>query len=80
MRELLNRYGDQEQVQDVLLSNFFSGSWVGLESAYFQSKHELAHEWLKKETSMRVRRWLEKYVAVLSEHVKGAKIREEREF
>ncbi len=80
VRELLNRYGDQEQVQDVLLSNFFSGSWVGLESAYFQSKHELAHEWLKKETSMRVRRWLEKYVAVLSEHVKGAKIREEREF
>lgn len=79
-RELLNRYGDQDGVQDVLLSNFFTESWCGPASEHFQSKHDLANEWLKTETSLRVRIWLEKYISILSNGVMNLKIKEEREF
>ena len=80
VRELLDRHGDNEKVQQNLVGNFFSGSWTGAASQYFQSKKDIAEEWRKKETSMRVKKWLDKYIGVLSSEIENALIREERDY
>jgi len=79
VRELLNSYGEDENVQQNLLGTFFAGSWTGPASEFFQAKKDSAIEWLGKETSMRVKRWLDKYIRVLSAEIDNTRIREERE-
>lgn len=78
-RELLNRYGNQEDVQGAMIENFFSGSWSGSESGYFQEKMKIAQEWLKNENSQRIKNWIEKYIDILSHQMERSLIHEERE-
>jgi len=79
-RELLNRYGDQEDVRLGLLSHFRSGGWSGKASERYRRLRDEARAWLDEETSMRVRQWLGEYIECLSIDIERAEIEEEREF
>tara|TARA_R110000850_G_scaffold32282_14_gene88661 strand:+ start:13775 stop:17713 length:3939 start_codon:yes stop_codon:yes gene_type:complete len=79
-RELLNRYGDQENVRSGLLAHFWSGGWRGSLSDRYRSLRDKARGWLEQETSLRVRQWLEGFIDGLSSDIERSEIQEEREF
>ncbi len=79
-RELLNRYGEEEEFQLALISNYLSGDWCGNLKNLYQSKYEIAAQWLKEETSLRVRQFLEKYIDILLGQIEWAERATEREF
>ncbi|QDV50457.1 helix-turn-helix domain-containing protein [Gimesia fumaroli] len=79
-RELLNRYGDQENVRSCLLAHFWSGGWNGSLSDRYRKLRDNARGWLEGETSLRVRQWLEGFIDGLSSDIERSEIEEEREF
>ena len=79
-RELLNRYGNQEDVRRGLLSHFWSGGWSGNLSDRYRQLRETARGWLAEETSLRIREWLEEFIDWLSRDIERAEIEEEREY
>ena len=79
-RELLNRYGSQEDVRRGLLSHFWAGGWCGNLSDRYRKLRETARGWLAEETSLRIREWLEEFIDWLSSDIERAEIEEEREY
>jgi helix-turn-helix protein len=78
-REILNRYGDSREVRDALLRNFYSTGWSGSAVGHYGRKRDSARQWLKAETSLRVRTWIEEYIQSLSESISRSEIEEERD-
>jgi hypothetical protein len=78
-REILIRYGDRDDVQRGLLSNFSTEGWVGPESEHYKSKKDFLEHILKDERDVRVREWLQRYVGYLRRSVEQARAAEERE-
>lgn len=79
-RELLNRYGDQDDVKSGLMAHFWAGGWRGNRSDRYRKLRYDARGWLEGETSLRVRQWLEVFIDGLSSDIERAEIEEEREF
>jgi len=79
-RELLNRYGDKENVRHGLMSHFWADGWSGLASDHYRRKRDTARDWLDSESSMRVRQWLQEFIDWLSRDIERSEIEEEREF
>jgi hypothetical protein len=77
-RELLNRYGDREDVQGALYCHFCSESWHGSGAEHHRRKRDKARKWLEGETSLRVRNWIEEYIDGLSHSIAREEIEEER--
>ncbi len=78
-REILNRYGDSEEVRDAVWRSFYSTGWSGSESAHYRQKRDEARKWLQSETSFNVRTWIEEYIRSLNESITRAENEEERE-
>src|SRR5205823_4649745 len=76
--ELLDRYGDIEEVRDALLCHFWSGGWSGRASNRYRRKRAEAQGWLAGETSARVVSWIQEYIEHLSRDIERAEIEEER--
>ena len=79
-RQILIRYGHQEDVQQALLANFGSRGTSGKASERLRERREKARKWLARETEMRVIEWIEMYVSDLTGYIKEFEIREERHF
>ena len=79
-RELLVRYGHQDDVRRGLLSHFWTGGWCGNLSDRYRILRETAREWLEQETSLRIREWIEEFIDWLSQDIERAEIEEEREY
>jgi transcriptional regulator with XRE-family HTH domain len=78
-RELLDRYGDQEELQEALIGNFIAGEWCGDLTNFYKSKLEAATQWLQEETSLRIKRFLDKYIDTLLHQIKWAEAEAERD-
>ena len=75
-REMLVRYGDNDDVCSALLAGFSTCCWMGNGAR----KRETARKWLENENVHRVRSWIEKYVDYLNYEIKRDQIQAEREF
>jgi Helix-turn-helix len=78
-REILNRYGDSQEVRDAVWRSFYATGWSGSESAHYRGKRDEARKWLQKESSFNVRTWIEEYIRSLNESITRAENEEERE-
>ena len=78
-RTVLVRYGDREDVQSGLMSNYLSEVWHGPPSVHYQQKQEKLLQLRENEDDKNVQRWIDKFVEGLEEAVKNEKTREERE-
>lgn len=83
VRQLLIRYGDDDDVASSLYSNFQTGAsgvdmWWGDESAWLQPRLETARNWLN-DPEQSVRRWANEVVQGLETRIRRAKRFEEEE-
>lgn len=78
-RAVLVRYGDHEEVQSGLMSNYLSEVWHGPPSVHYQQKQETLLQLRENEDDKNVQRWIDKFVEGLEEAIKNEKTREERE-
>jgi hypothetical protein len=78
-REVLVRYGNREDVQRNLTANFSTEGWKGPESLHLEKKKQRLLEFGKNETNLRVRHWIDEYVASIDRRIERVKIEEERE-
>ena len=77
-RELLDQYGDLEEVRYSLVSHFLSGGYFGSGAEHYRKKRDEGRRWLEVENSMRVRTWIESYIDHLTYDIKREEIEEER--
>jgi hypothetical protein len=78
-RELLNRYGEFEDVRVALWRNFYSSGWSGTASDHYRQRRDQARTWLKSESSFQIRRWIEEYIQSLNESISRSEMEEERD-
>ncbi len=78
-RELLIRYGDRDDVRTNLFANFSTGVFHGPISAHYRGKKEWLERLRKDETNPRVGKWLDDYIASVSDQIQNALVREERD-
>lgn len=79
-RELLIRYGDNEEVQAALRGNFGSEGWSGKASEHYRAQRDKVRRWLAGETAEPVVRWIENYIDYLNRQITHQEIIEEREY
>lgn len=79
-REILDRYGDMENVKLAISRVFLNGGISGLSSDYFRRKRDQARKWLKDERSQIIIVWLKEFIDVLSNRIEEDEINEERRF
>jgi hypothetical protein len=79
-REILIKYGGNDDVKKELYCNFGSGGHVGPQSQYLTEKKESFESYLKDEKNANVIKWVKKYIEYLEQDIKQSKIEEEREF
>ena len=80
MREILVRYGTQNDVRSILMEIYSGEGWHGPTSLHFDQKKERLLCIKADEDSEDVKRWIDEFVEGLDEHIEYAKIEEEREF
>ena len=78
-REIIIRYGDREDVRRSLLGSYFTGGWMGPESAHYQGQKDRLDQFLERELEPQVRRWLTDCIQMLEGRTSRARIVEERE-
>jgi len=76
----LEAFGDHEDVADYLIGHFWSGGWMGPESAYRAGQRNKARQWISETRSGKVLAWLYRYIEALNRDIEAAELREEREF
>jgi hypothetical protein len=79
-REILIRYGDQDEVQGALDANFGTESISGPASQHYRRKRERMQKWLASEREQPIITWLETYIEYLGRQISREEIKEEREF
>jgi len=78
-REMLARYGDQEEVRRNFSANYSTEGWSGSASVHFETKMEELLRFKETETDPNVTRWIEEYMESLEKDIERARIMEERE-
>jgi hypothetical protein len=78
-RELLVRYGENVDVRNNLIGNFYNDSWTGPSSAHYLGKKNQLLEYAKKESNPRVILWINEYVELLDTNIERAKASEEKQ-
>ena len=78
-RQLLIQFGDDENVANALYATFGTGSWSGSASEYYQSRLDVAREWLN-DLHPAVRKWAKVEVEALEKQVAHAKLEEAEAF
>lgn len=76
----IEEYCDDFQLANNLCGHFILGGWSGHESNYLSKKRDAARHWMSNMSSPKLRVWLGKYIAYLSDRIERAIIEEEREF
>jgi len=79
-REMLVKYGDQEDVRNNFSANYSTEGWTGSASNHFMAKEKELWEFKENETNANVIRWIEEYIEGLRKDIERAKIREDRGF
>ena len=79
-REMLVKYGDQEDVRNNFSANYSTEGWTGSASNHFMAKEKELSEFKENETNANVIRWIEEYTEELRKDAERAKIREDRGF
>jgi hypothetical protein len=79
-KRFLEAYGDDEQVADCLIGHFWSGGWMGPESAHRAGQRDKARQWLSENKSGKVLAWLYRYIESLTRGIEQSELREERGF
>lgn len=79
-RLFVEEFCDDEDVSGRVISHFWCGGYSGPESMYRSNQREEARKWLSEIDSPKIRAWLMKYIAYLSETIERAQISEERAF
>ena len=74
-RELLILFGNDEAVAAALYATFGTDSWIGPDSDYYQSRLDIAREWLKNPHPA-VRKWAQIEVNSLERQLAQAKLQE----
>ncbi len=77
-RQLLIRYGQDEYIGQSLAGNFLSGTFVGSEAIWLESKLEAVRKWLNDEHPV-VRKWAQEIMARIEARIKRARQIEEEE-
>lgn len=77
-REVLVRYGGEEDVRRNLMANFSTEGWTGPESVHLQGKKQWLLDFRKDETNENVKRCIDEYVASIERDIERARIEEER--
>ncbi|MGR3318661.1 MAG: hypothetical protein ACUZ8O_09290 [Candidatus Anammoxibacter sp.] len=77
-REVLIRYGEQEDVRGNLIMNFSSGGWDGPASLHLQGKKQPLLDLKKDEDNKNVKLWIDEYIFSIDKDIEQAKIEEER--
>ncbi len=77
-RELLARYGNRDDVRDVLTANFGTEGWSGPASLHYTKKRERLLTFLEAENDRRVIAWVNDSIGSLDREIEQAKISEER--
>ena len=80
MREILVRYGTQNDVRSILMEIYSGEGWHGPTSLHFDQKKEKLLCIKADEDSEDVKRWIDEFVEGLEEHIEYEKIDEERRF
>ena len=75
-RELLNRYGQDDGVQEALLANFLTRGASYSELQDYKKEKDRILKYKQSEDSVTVNQWLDAYVAVLDKWIERARIRE----
>jgi hypothetical protein len=78
-RLFLEAFGDDEEVTDMLIGYFLTGSWMGHESAHRAAQRDKALHWISENRSGKVLSWLYRYIATLNQEIEASELREERE-
>jgi len=75
-RALLVRWGDREDVRSYLTAAFFTGAWIGPETAWLGAKLDEAQSWLK-DPDPHVRAWAGELVEAIQKQREQAQTHEE---
>ena len=80
VREVLIRYGGQEDVRRTLSSNYLTEGWHGPGSLHYKEKQQKLLHLKDEEDNENVKRWIDEFVDGLEEYIEYEKIDEERRF
>jgi hypothetical protein len=78
-RDVLERYGSNEEVLRALAIRHGNTGWKGSESEHFSKIHAQYAELRERETEPRAKEWLDAYLENLDRSAKRARIEEERD-
>jgi len=79
-REFIETFGGTKDIDDGLISQFWTGGYTGLESQNLARKRDRARAWISNAKSEKVLDWLYRYIQYLNRRIEHAEMREEREF
>ena len=79
-RNILARYGTRKKVRQALISNYFTGVWLGPMSSHYETKKQQLLHIKNIEDNENVKLWIDDFEEVLKKEIERAKIEEEREF
>ena len=77
-RDVLVHYGDREDVRRELRANFSSEGWSGPASEHYHERKQFLLELKEVETNVKVKRWINEYISLVTEQTKLARIEEEK--
>ena len=80
VREVLIRYGGQEDVRRTLSSNYLTEGWHGPGSLHYKEKQQKLLHLKDEEDNENVKRWIDEFVEELEGYIEYEKIDEERRF
>ena len=80
VREVLIRYGGQEDVRRTLSSNYLTEGWWGPGSLHYKEKQQKLLHLKDEEDNENVKRWIDEFVEELEGYIEYEKIDEERRF
>jgi hypothetical protein len=77
-RDVLIHYGHREDVRRELRANFSSEGWSGPASEHYQERKRFLLELKKIETNVKVKRWIDEYVSLVTGEIRLARIEEDK--
>ena len=78
-REVLARYGNQEEVRGALIGLYLMDSWQGPSSVHYQEKQDYLSQIREIEDNENINDWIDESVTGLDGLIEDEKIQEERE-
>ncbi len=78
-REVLLRYGNQNDVRGALIGHYLTDTWLGPPSVHYQAKQDYLSQIRDIEDNEDINDWIDEFVEGLDEIITDEKIHEERE-